>query len=235
MGYRISFAGGVFHVTTRGNNRERVFLDEEDFKRYKSLLRRYRAKFEFKLYAYTLMPNHVHILLETTTGGSISKIMHAINTAYAMYFNNRYDHTGHVWQGRFHSAIVDSEDYLLEVKRYMDLNPVRAAIAKNPGNYEWTSYRRYARGEPDDLVEPHEIYLNLGKQDHKRQRVYREFVAERVAEGVGQRNPVYTTSIFIGGDDFTSRMERAYGKEIWPKYRRLLKRLNGLRSAVLPE
>lgn len=235
IGYRISFAGGVFHITTRGNNRERVFFDESDFERYKTLLRRYRAKFDFKLYAYALMPNHVHLLLETTPAGSISKIMHAINTAYATYFNNRYDHIGHVWQGRFHSVVVDSENYLLEIKRYMDLNPVRAAIAKKPEHYEWTSYRRYARGQPDDLVEPHELYLGLGKQDRECQRVYREFVAERMEAGRGQRDPVYTTSIFIGGNDFVGRMERAYGKEIWPKYRRLLDRLNKLRSAALPE
>ncbi|MEW6360149.1 MAG: transposase, partial [Planctomycetota bacterium] len=86
-GYRVSFAGGVFHVTTRGNNREAVFLDNNDFEHYRSLLRRYRTRYKFKLFAYALMPNHVHLLLETSTDGSISKIMHCINTAYAMYFN----------------------------------------------------------------------------------------------------------------------------------------------------
>lgn len=231
QGYRVSFAGGVFHVTTRGNNREKIFLDEHDFHRYKSLLRRYRNKFHFNLYAYSLMPNHVHLLIETSADGSISKIMHAINTAYAMYFNSKYDHTGHVFQGRFHSAVVDSETYLLEVMRYMDLNPVRAAIARRPSEYEWTSYRRYAGGDADDVITSHHIYENLGKQDRKRQRVYAEFVEE----GIGRPSPGYAHSIFIGGDDFIGRMERIYGAEIWPKYRRLLDRLNALRSTTLPE
>ncbi|MEW6360014.1 MAG: transposase [Planctomycetota bacterium] len=230
-GYRVSFAGGVFHVITRGNNREAVFLEDNDFEHYRSLLRRYRAKFKFKLFAYALMPNHVHLLIETSTEGSISKIMHCINTAYAMYFNNKYDHVGHVWQGRFHSAVVDSENYLLEVMRYVDLNPVRAEMSSRPDQYEWSSHRHYGCGKPDDLVTEHELYENLGKQDRKRQRVYREFVED----GIGRPSPGYAYSIFIGGDDFVGRMERAYGREIWPRYRRLLKRLNDLRNATLPE
>ena len=232
---RISFAGAVFHVTSRGNNREKIFLDDDDFQRYRTLLRKYRAKLDFKLYAYSLMPNHVHLLIETTKTASISKIMHAINTSYAMYFNAKYDHVGHVWQGRFHSGIIDTENYLLEVMRYMDLNPVRGRISKRPKNYEWTSYRRYADGDADDLIDPHELYENLGKTDRKRRRVYREFVEERMAKGAGQREPALTYSLFIGGEDFEARMIRQYGRQIWPKYRRLLSQLHELRSAALPE
>lgn len=233
--YRVSFAGALFHITSRGNNRERVFLDEQDFQKYKALLGRYRAKHDFKLYAYCLMPNHVHLLIETTATASISKIMHAVNTSYAMYFNSKYDHVGHVWQGRFHSAIIDSEAYLLEVMRYMDLNPVRAKIANRPAQYGWTSHRRYAEGKADELIDPHALYLDTAKTDRTRQHVYREFVEERLEEGAGQRDPVLATSVFIGGDDFESRITRLYGRKIWPKYRRLLRRLHELRSAALVE
>lgn len=232
---RISFAGALFHITTRGNNREKIFLDDSDFSRYRELLRRYRAKHNFKLYAFALMPNHVHLLIETTTTASISTIMHAINTAYAMYFNRKYDHVGHVWRGRFHSSIIDSENYFLEVMRYMDLNPVRANIAKRPERYGWTSHRSYAHGANDDILDFHELYLDIDKTQSRRQRVYREFVEERLEEGAGQRDPELAKSVFIGGDDFESRMLRLYGKEIWPKYRRLLKRLHDLRSSALPE
>ena len=232
---RISFAGAVFHVTSRGNNREKIFLDEDDFERYRFLLRKYHAKHNFKLYAYALMPNHVHLLIQTSTTASISKIMHAINTSYAMYFNSKHDHTGHVWQGRFHSSIIDTENYLLEVMRYMDLNPVRASISKRPENYDWTSYRRYAEGKRDDLLDPHELYLNISKRNAQRQQVYREFVEERLEEGAGQREPALTYSIFVGGEDFESRMIRLYGQKIWPKYRRLLDQLHELRSVALVE
>jgi len=233
--YRISFAGGVFHITSRGNNREKIFLDEHDFHRYKQLLRRYRAKFGFKLYAYSLMPNHIHLLLETSAAGSISKIMHAINTAYAMYFNAKYDHVGHVWQGRFHSSIVDTDAYLLEVMRYMDLNPVRASLSKHPREYAWSSHRRHANGEVEDMVDAHELYENLGETDGERQRTYSEFVEERMEGGVGQREAALTMSIFIGGDDFESRLMRAYGQKIWPRYRRLLAELRELRRVGLGE
>ncbi|MEW6356217.1 MAG: transposase [Planctomycetota bacterium] len=233
MGYplRVSFAGAMYHVTTRGNNRQKVFLDDDDFDHFRQLLRRYRTRHAFNLHAYCLMPNHVHLLLETTTAASISQIMHDLNLAYAKFFNAKYDRTGHVWQGRFHSKIIDSERYFLDAMRYMDLNPVRAEIAKRPDEYEWASYRRYARGDTDDLVTPHDLYKNLGKQDRKRERVYREFVEQ----GMGQPSPVYAYSIFAGGDDFTGRMERAYGEQIWPKYRRLLERLSEIRRTTLPE
>ena len=232
---RICFANGVFHITSRGNNREKIFLEEKDFLRYKALLRRYRAKFEFKLYAYCLMPNHVHLLIETSPSGSISKIMHAINTAYAMYFNSKYDHVGHVFQGRFYSSIIDTEHYLLEVMRYMDLNPVRAEIVKRPEEYEWTSYHRCAKGRSDNLVDFHELYENLGEGDRDRQREYRKFVKERMEGGPGLWQPVYAYSIFIGGEDFVSRLTELYGQQIWPKYRRLLDQLHELRAAALVE
>jgi len=232
---RISFAGGVFHVTCRGNNRERIFLDDHDYKRFRSLLRKYREKLDFRLYGYALMPNHVHLLIETTRRASISKIMHCINTAYAMYFNGRHDHVGHVWQGRFHSGIVDTENYLFEVLRYMDLNPVRAEMVRRPEEYPWSSYVRWALGKKDDLVDMHELYEAFGETDRERQKVYREFVAQRMEEGVGQRDPMLTKSIFIGGEDFQSRMIRIYGEKIWPKYRQLLSRLYELRNAAMVE
>ena len=233
--YRVSFAGALFHITTRGNNRDKIFLDDQDFQRFKASLRKYRTKYDFKLYAYTLMPNHVHLLIETSPHGSVSQIMHAINTSYAKYFNSRYDHTGHVWEGRFHSKIIDSESYFLEVMRYMDLNPVRARIVKRPENYEWASHARYGQGGADDLVAPHELYRNLGETDGERERVYSEYVEERLGDGPGQRDPVLAYSIFVGGDDFESRMVRLYGREIWPKYRRLLDQLHELRNAARPE
>ena len=232
---RISFAGGLYHVTSRGNNREKIFLDEGDVARYRLLLRRYRAKHDFKLYAYTVMPNHVHLLLETTETASISQIMHALNTAYAKYFNAKYDRVGHVFQGRFHSAIVDGEAYFLEVMRYLDLNPVRAGMVKRPADFDASSHAHFARGRPDDLVEPDELYANLGDSAAERQAAYREFVAERQAGGSGLAEPSLTKSLFIGGDDFEARMVRRYGREIWPKYRRLLDRLNALRRSALPE
>src|SRR4030042_866739 len=127
--HRISFAGALYHITTRGNNRQKVFLDERDYERFRALLHKYRDRHDFRLYSYTMMSNHVHLLVEPTTAASISEIMHDLNMSYAKYFNAKYERTGHVWEARFRSAIIDSERYFLEVMRYMDLNPVRAQIA----------------------------------------------------------------------------------------------------------
>src|SRR4030042_734325 len=139
--HRISFAGALFHITSRGNNRDKIFLDKRDYEKFKALLRKYREKHEFQLYSYAMMSNHVHLLIEPAATASISEIMHDLNLSYAKYFNAKYDRTGHVWEGRFHSVIIDSERYLLEVMRYVDLNPVRAQMVSRPAEYQWTSYQ----------------------------------------------------------------------------------------------
>jgi len=130
MGYpiRISAEGFVYHITVRGNGRSDIFLEARDFRRFLKKLKEYKEKLKFFLYAYVLMPNHFHLLLEPTARGTITKIMQALTTAYAMYFNKKYTHVGHVFQGRFHSLIVEKEPYLVEVSRYIHLNPVRAGL-----------------------------------------------------------------------------------------------------------
>ncbi|HLG28586.1 MAG TPA: transposase, partial [Candidatus Brocadiales bacterium] len=101
---RVAPSGHVYHVLTRGNNRKDVFEDEEDFRKYIDLLLRYKEKYQFKLYHYVLMTNHVHLVIEpSVSGGSLSEIMKGINLAYAQHFKRRYNHTGHFWQDRYKS------------------------------------------------------------------------------------------------------------------------------------
>ncbi|MBN1459703.1 MAG: transposase, partial [Armatimonadetes bacterium] len=229
---RICMPGMIYHVTVRGNNRQKVFLDDDDYERFRSLLQRYSAKFEFKLYAYTLMPNHVHLLMETSAGGSISKIMHGINLSYAKYFNSRYDRSGHVWQGRFHCSIVDSEGYFLECMRYMDLNPVRARLVDHPRRYEWSSHAHYAQGRRAPFLTHHEIYDNLGETEKERRRVYREHVAERMSQAIEDGDPCFISRCpILGTEQFVERVRERFDVTIWPKYRRLLAKLHKLREA----
>jgi len=136
---RVAPSEHVYHVLTRGNNRQGVFEDEEDFRKYLDMLLRYKEKYQFKMYHYVLMTNHVHLVIEPSeSGGSLSEIMKGINLAYAQHFKRRYNHTGHFWQDRYKSIIISKDEYLLACGSYVELNPVRvlAALQSKPNPAE---------------------------------------------------------------------------------------------------
>jgi len=139
----------VYHVTARGDNREPTFLDHPDYCHYLGLLRRYKERFRFTLYAYALMPNHVHLILEPSAGSTISRIMQSVSIAYTRYFNVHYNRVGHVFQGRFHSRLIDKDSYLLIATRYVHRNPVRAKICQRAEQYPWSSYVAYVDPQAD--------------------------------------------------------------------------------------
>lgn len=140
---RVCFDGAIYHVTARGNNRETVFLEGSDYRRYLDLVARYKARFHFRLHAYALMPNHVHLLLAPAPGTTISHLMQCLTIAYTKWFNRRHGRVGHVFQGRFHSRLIAEDAYLLVASRYVHLNPVRAKLTPHPAAYPWSSYRAY--------------------------------------------------------------------------------------------
>jgi putative transposase len=171
---RIAPKGYVYHILTRGNNREDVFKDEMDYKKYIEILQRYREKYKFKLYYYVLMRNHVHLVVEPTEeGGTLAEIMKGINLSYAQYYKFRYKHIGHFWQDRYKSIIISKDDYLLACGSYVELNPVRAGIVKDPRDYKWSSYNVYAYGKADPLIDEHPIYKGLSKNERERRKRYR--------------------------------------------------------------
>lgn len=181
-GSRITITGIIHHVINRGNNRQVVFRDDSDYKNYIELIERYKEKYGFRLYSYVLMSNHIHLLIEAGEKGNISKIMQGLTLAQTKYFGIKYKTSGHVWQGRFKSPIVGEESYLLEVSRYIELNPVRTSLVKMPEEYEWHSYATHAYGKKNLLIEDHVYYESLGKTKEERQTRYREFVKEGLSE-----------------------------------------------------
>jgi putative transposase len=173
---RVAFPSLVYHIISRGNNREWVFNEAGDFEKYLDICRRYKEKFGFKLYHWVLMSNHIHLVLETTEESCLSKIMQGINLAYTIWFNRKNAKVGHLWQDRFKSAVVERDAYLLECGRYVERNPLRAGMVKDLKDYPWSSYRVYAYGKADGVTDRHEIYDAMGKGHGGRQRVYREYV-----------------------------------------------------------
>ena len=192
MGYppRVCFDGALYHVTTRGDNREPVFLDATDYQHFLRLLGRYKERFRFTLHAYALMPNHIHLIVEPAAGTTVSRIMQCLTITYTKWFNRRHGRVGHVFQGRFHSRLIEQDAYLLVASRYVHLNPVRARLVRRPADYAWSSYRAYQQslGDPLCLVDTATLLSLVDPGTREPQRAYQEFVEKawrREAEGEG--------------------------------------------------
>lgn len=175
---RLCFDGAHYHVMVRGNNRLPVFMDDLDRQQWLIFLSRYKHRFHFRLYAYVLMPNHVHLVLQPAVGTTISRLMQCLTIAYTKYFNERHQRVGHVFQGRFRSRLIETDTYLLVASRYVHLNPVRAQLARRPADYLWSSYRAYGEKpvDPLRLVDTEDVLALTGAASDRQRVRYREFV-----------------------------------------------------------
>jgi len=211
---RITVPNLFFHVLNRGNNRQTVFRDEEDFSYFLQLLKRYKKQLKFRLYHFCLMPNHIHFVLEPTLQGSLSKIMLRLTLAYTWYFNRKYRGVGHVWQGRFKSSLLDKENYFLWCGLYVELNPVRANLATMPEDWRWSSFRFYALGKTEPLTEGlidiDPYYLELGDTSRKRQRKYQEDVNRVMAGDFLKETRKELDGGIFGRPDFVREMKKRF-------------------------
>jgi len=189
---RITVANLPFHVLDRGNNRQVVFREEQDFAYFLKLLKKYKKELKFKLYHFCLMPNHIHLMIEPTADGSLPRIMMRLTLAYSSFFNKKYRGVGHVWQGRYKSSLIDKEDYFIYCGLYNELNPVRAGLTARPESWRWSSYGFYAFGDKtpllDGLVDTDPYYLILGDTFQECQKRYRENIESVVREEAFLRN-----------------------------------------------
>jgi REP element-mobilizing transposase RayT len=172
----------------RGNNKKRIFRSAGDYKKLLSIITETKEKLPFYLYSFSLLPNHYHLGLETQDI-PISKIMHRVNFLYAMYFNYRHKKSGHLFQDRFYGALVDKEDYLWEFSRYIDLNPVKAGLARAPQDYKWGSFRFYYQKDYSGKLIDRERFLTYIHDDPQKAReVYLKFAEEGLEEWRALKN-----------------------------------------------
>jgi len=175
--HRIVRSGETLHLVQRGNNRTACFACNEDRAWFTRLLHDVSERTGCAIHAYVLMTNHVHLLLTASEARSPSRMMQALGRRYVRYFNDRFERTGTLWEGRFRSSVIDSERYFFQCSRYIETNPVRAGLATRPSDYRWSSYRCNANGAPDVLVTAHPIYRTLGDDDASRRDAYRALFA----------------------------------------------------------
>jgi len=200
---RIEFEGAVYHVTSRGNAQQAIFLDDEDRTRFLERLGQVVDRFEWVCHAYCLMTNHYHLLLETPAA-NLSRGMQLLNGTFTQGFNRRHGRVGHVLQGRFKGILVEKESHLLELARYVVLNPIRAGVVKHPRQYPWSSYRATAGDEvPAPFVTVEWILSQFDASLKRARSAYRRFVMEGLGVTVWED---VKGGILLGTEEFMTRM-----------------------------
>ncbi|HEX9391463.1 MAG TPA: transposase [Usitatibacteraceae bacterium] len=209
---RVHLDGIPLQIVQRGHNREPCFFGEEDYLSYLHWLKGALVENQCALHAYVLMTNHVHLLLTPKKAEAVPKLIISIGRRYVQYINRSYQRTGTLWDSRYKSSLVQSDTYLLTCQRYIELNPVRAAMVDDPAHYRWTSYRANALGQTDDLLTPHPLFQALGRSDRERQSAYRDlFRAHLDTAAIDDIRLALNQNQPLGNERFYARIEKMTG------------------------
>ncbi len=180
---RIHLAGLPLHIVQRGHNREACFFGDDDYTAYRHWLGEALKATGCQLHAYVQMTNHVHLLLTPPEPEAVSQLAISLGRRYVQYINKTYRRTGTLWDGRYKSSLVHADAYLLLCQRYIELNPVRAAMVDDPAHYRWSSYRTNGLGQTDPLLMPHALYTGLGQDEAERLAAYRALFRSELDTG----------------------------------------------------
>ena len=202
---RLEFSGALYHVTSRGDRREDIYLTDNDRNAFLKILGEVCERYNWIVHAYCLMDNHYHILIETPDG-NLSKGMRHLNGVYTQYFNRTHKRVGHVYQGRYKAIIIQKENYLLEVARYIVLNPVRAYMVRTENDWQWSSYRStLGHSRPPVWLNTNWIIAHFSKNQSTARERYRRFVAE------GNNQPSIweklRNQVYIGDADYIEQIQ----------------------------
>ncbi|WP_392383832.1 transposase [Marinomonas primoryensis] len=200
------------HIIQRGNNRDACFRDDSDYRAYLHFMREAAERYGVSIHAFVLMTNHVHILATPSTENSVSRMMQSIGRRYVQYFNHIYSRTGTLWEGRYKSTLVDTDNYLLTVYRYIELNPVRAGMVEHAADYPWSSYPHNAAGVEIQMLTPHDSYIALGKTSELRASAYRKLSQTHIPDMDIEAIRLATNKSWVlGSEKFIEQFERRVG------------------------
>ena len=195
---RLTLPGYPHHIIQRGNNRQAIFVTLADYQTLLSLLHENAQKFKVAIHAYVLMPNHFHLLATPETAEGLPQMMQAVGRRYVRWFNDAQARTGTLWEGRYKSTVIDTDQYLLTCMAYIDLNPVRAGLvasATEVADYAWSSHRHYIGQKADKLITPHPLVWGLGNTPFAREAAY----ADLVRGGISASQTVQLTDAAMRG------------------------------------
>jgi putative transposase len=196
------FAPGIlYHVIVRGNYRQKTFLNPRDYEAYLERLGRYRKRFGVTVYAYCLMSNHAHLLVETGSQ-PLSRFMQGLQQSYTQYFNRKHHKVGHLFQGRYKAIVCEKDEYLLTLVRYIHLNPVRAKLVHRLDDYRYCGHREYCAARASDVLEPSRVLDMVGGR-----AAYRRFVQEGLRDGYREEYYDVIDQRFLGEERFVEKLK----------------------------
>ena len=205
------------HIVQRGNNRQVTFVEPDDYVVYFEKLKYYAKEYEVKKHAFVLMTNHVHLLATPTISNGVSKLMQSLGRYYVRYFDQTYKRTGTLWEGRFKSTLIDSDNYFLIVSRYIELNPVRAGMVAHPAEYTWSSYQHNGAGKVIELITEHDLYTRLGSNPENRQAHYRALFERDIPPYTLEEIKTATDKMWVlGNEQFKQQVEELSGRRASP-------------------
>jgi putative transposase len=210
---RFTIENGTYHVMVRGNNRDNIFHDDSDYRKYLELIKENKEKYKLKIYHYVLMDNHAHMIIRSPEGKSLSAVMKKIAITYTRYYRKKYGGIGHFFQDRFKSFLIQEGIYLLECGRYVELNPVRAGKIRYPQEYKWSSYRAYVADYLDEIVDLSPEYKELSEKKEKRRRIYREYVEQGEIEK-REEERFFKEGVY-GSQEFKEQLRSEGLKHVW--------------------
>lgn len=192
---RLTLPGFPHHIIQRGNNRQLIFRTAADRHFFIDLLYENARQFDLALHAYVLMDNHFHVLATPKTVQSLPQVMQAVGRRYVRYFNDLYQRSGTLWEGRYKSNVIDTDQYLLACMVYCDLNPVRSGMVSKAADYPWSSHLHYCGAKADRLITPHALFWELGNTPFAREAAY----AEMVQAGIPVKQQLHLTESALHG------------------------------------
>lgn len=205
---RVHFPGALFHVISRGNQGQSIYKDDEDHRRFQGLLGEVVKRDSITLYAYVLMPNHFHLLLEVSRA-PLAKAMQSLLYRYTRHYNQRYRKIGHLFQGRYRAILCDRDSYLMELIRYLHLNPVRAGLISDPRRYRWSSHRDYLRGKADSGLAVGRGLAMWGTRRGQAMQTYGQFIRDGITDGHRQEYYEVKEQRYLGDEDFVEVVHQA--------------------------
>lgn len=232
---RIEYEGAVYHVTVRGNERRKIFFSKRDYEKFKEYLGEAKEKYRFLLHAYVLMTNHYHLIIETPEK-NLSKIMHYLNSSYTTYTNIKRKRSGHLFQGRYKSIVVDKDSYLLELSRYLHLNPVRAHMVQKPEEYPYSSYKSFTSGNSESIVTVVTVLGMLSKSEQRAREGYRNFIESALGEEPESPMKKVYGGMLLGSEGFIrdvlSRLESDQLEKAEVSHRKALHAVTGVQDVI---
>ena len=212
---RLTVPGYPHHIIQRGNNRQAIFAASADYEVLLSMLEEHAQKSGVAIHAYVLMSNHFHLLATPDTSEGIPAMMQSVGRRYVRYFNQQQGRTGTLWEGRYKSTLIQAERYLLACMVYIDLNPVRAGMVRDPADYPWSSHNHYVGRRNDRLVTPHPLYWELGNTPFARDAAYAELV--RTGISTQQQNALTDSALrgwALGQADYVADLQRRTARRV---------------------